>query len=176
MSSADTPFDAVFEVGGEEMDLGDLVSAVKDVGTRLGDWIDPVRSAAIAGMEHVIVPGSQRLELVFALRRLPALSPEQFRDHWLNVHAEIARGIGALQGYRQFHADDQHSEAAAASAGVGVADFEGAAEAYYQNSEAFLKIMSEPAVAADALADERTFIDHSRSVLGLYRTVWDSAV
>jgi len=176
MATAEPSFDAVFELGGEEADLALVVAAVKDVGSRLGDWIDPSRSAAIAGTEHVIVPGHQPLELVFPLRRLPTLTSEQFHDHWLNKHSKVALQVPGLQGYRQFHADAAVSADAAASAGVTICDFEGVAEGFYESRDAFLQIMAQPAVTADALADERTFIDHARSVIGLYRVSWDAAV
>jgi hypothetical protein len=176
MAAAEPPFDAVFEVGAEDADLAVIAAAVKDVAGRLGEWVDPSRSAAIAGTEHVIVPGNQPLELVFALRRLPTLTSQQFHDHWLNEHAEIARRVPGLRGYRQFHAEAAASADAAASAGLAGCDFEGTAEGFFENRDAFLQTMAQPAVTADALADERTFIDHARSVIGLYRVAWDAAV
>ena len=175
MADAPLSFDAVFELSSDD-DLDRLISAVQGVGKAVEQWTVPERSAAIAGTEHVIVPGQRPLLLVFPLRRLESLTSEQFHDYWLHKHAEVALDVPGLQGYRQFHADAAASAAAAAAAGVGISDFEGAAEGYYQDIDAFLEVMSKPEVAADALEDEKRFIDHARSVIGLYRISWDHEV
>lgn len=171
MGASPPSFDVVFEIGGENADLGALVASVKGFSQRLEGWVEPARSAALAGVEHVIVAGSRPLLLVYALRRLPRLSADAFHDYWLHTHAEMGRRVPGQQGYRQFHADAAASRAAAEAAGVAISAFDGAAEAYYQDVEAFLAIMARPEITADALADERNFIDHTRSVMGLYRLV-----
>jgi hypothetical protein len=116
------------------------------------------------------------LTLVFALHRLPSLSSEQFHDYWLNKHAEVGRAVPGLQGYRQFHANQEATKAAAEAVGVALSDFEGAAEGFYRSLKDFLEIMSKPEVAADAIEDEKKFIDHSRSVIGLYHVAWNMPV
>lgn len=173
-AGTDAAYDAVFEVGGGDIDFGELVSAVKDVGIRLGDWVDLSRSTAMAGEEYTVIPGSEPMELLFALHRLPSLGAVEFHQHWRNEHAELARKITVLQGYRQFHADADASGAACESAGLMDERFDGAAEGFYRSRDAFMRIMSDPAVTVDALEDERTFIDHGRSVIGLYHVAWDS--
>lgn len=167
--AAPPSFDAVFEVGGEDADLGFLIASVKGFSERLDGWVEPARSAALAGVEHVIVAGSRPLVLVYALRRLPRLSSDAFHDYWLHTHAEMGRRVPGQQGYRQFHAFAEATRAASAAAGVALSAFDGVAEAYYQDVETFLALMARPEVSADALADERNFIDHTCSVMGLYR-------
>jgi hypothetical protein len=132
-------------------------------GGRLGAQVDGSRSAAVAGEEHVIVGGDEAVLLVYALRRLSALTHEQFCDHWLNRHAEFGRRVPGLRGYRQFHADESATAAAAAAAGVGITDLDGVAEAFYADVQDFLALMATPEVAADAMEDEKRFIDHARS-------------
>ena len=100
------------------------------MGKRLGNLLDPARSAVIAGIEHIIIPGEQSLMLVFALRRLESLTSDEFHDYWLNHHAEVALTVPDLQGYRQFHAEADFTAEAADAVGVGITDFEGAAEGY----------------------------------------------
>lgn len=157
-------FDVLFELGGEDLPFETLVTAVAGLGDRLQPFVDTTCSAAIVGTERIIIPGSQRLLLVMALRRLPKFSPEEFHAFWLNEHAgEVSQSVSDLQGYRQFHADESATQAAARATGVAIDDLDGAAEGYFPNIEVFLDIMARPEVAADA-----GFIDHSRSVMWLY--------
>jgi hypothetical protein len=50
-------------------------------------------------------------------------------------------------------------------------DFNGAAQGYYRDVKDFLEIMAQPEVTADAIEDEKNFIDHSRSVMGLFKII-----
>ncbi|MBE0595892.1 MAG: EthD domain-containing protein [Desulfuromonadales bacterium] len=171
MKGEPASFEAVFEVGSPGGDWAELTALFAGVVRNLADWIVAEKSAVIAGTEHVILPGECPLLLIFALRRLPALTSPQFHDYWLNRHAEVARTVPVLRAYRQFHADAKASAAAGRALGLGIVDFEGAAQGYYRDIGDFMAIMAQPAVVADALADEKRFIDHGRSVLGLYRVV-----
>jgi len=164
-------FDAVVELGGIGVDPYALADAVEPLGGWLDDCVDADRSAAVVGTEHVVVPGDEPLHLVYALRRLPALTPEAFRDHWQGPHAEIGRSVPGSQGYRQVHGDPAASARAAKAAGVRGDDFDGVAEAYYRDVDAFLAIIQQPAIIEVALADEARFIDRARSPIGIFRAV-----
>jgi EthD domain len=142
-----------------------LVDAVRGVGADFGQFIDPARSAALAGGEHVIVPGEERLMLAMAIRRLPSLTHEQYVEHWSTVHAELGRKVPGSQGYRQVRPVEPLSRQVADTAGLGVADLDGVALAYYSDEEAFFSIMGNAEVTSSLLADEQTFIDHSASAL-----------
>jgi EthD domain-containing protein len=145
---------------------GDLLTgAVRGIAADLGPLIDPARSAALAGAEHVIVPGEQPLMLAMAIRRLPSLTHEQYVGHWSTAHAELGRAVPGSQGYRQVRAVAPLSRQVAAAAGVGVADLDGVALAYYADEQAFFAIMGNAEVTGPLLADEQTFIDHARSAL-----------
>lgn len=157
-------FDGFFELGGEDLPFETLVASVSGLSERLRPLIDPASSAAVVGTEHVIMPGSHKLFLVMALRRLPKFSRAAFADYWGDHHAsEVSNTVSDLPGYRQFHADEAASRNAAKAAGLTIDDFEGTAEGYYRTMDEFLEIMARPEVAADA-----GFIDHSRSVMWLY--------
>ena len=144
-------------------DWGRLFDLARAAGEQLSGVIDPARSAAIAGVEHDIVPGEMPILLVYALRRLPTLTHEGFSDYWLHHHADFGRRIQAGRGYRQLHGDLEASSELAAAAGVAIDDLDGIAEAAYPDLQVFLEVMAQPAVAAEAMEDEKTFIDHSRS-------------
>lgn len=140
-----------------------LPDAVSGVATEFGSLIDPLGSAALAGGEHVIVPGEERLMLAMAIRRLPSLRREQYAEHWETVHAELGRQVPGSQGYRQVRPEAQLSRQVAAAAGFGVDDLDGVALAYYSDEQAFFGIMGNPEIVGPLLADEQTFIDHAAS-------------
>ena len=158
------PFDVMLELRGEDVSFDLLIKAIEGIGERLGPLIDATNSAALLGNEHMIVPGNEPLFLNMVLRRPSKWSREDWHDHWLEHHAaDVRENVSGLQGYRQFHADEQASKEAAESARVGIYDYEGTAEGYYSDIEKFLETLSDPEVAKDT-----GFIDHSRSVMWLY--------
>lgn len=161
--TADGPgFAAVLHVVG----AGDrLAAALGGIGADLAPLIDPAGSATLAGCEHAIVPGDQPLMLAMAIRRLPSLTHEQYLEHWSTTHAELGRSVPGSQGYRQVRPDAELSRRVAGAAGVGVADLDGVALAYYADEQAFFAIMGNAEVTGRLLADERTFIDHAASAL-----------
>lgn len=143
----------------------------------LGDHLDRAASALIAGTEHHILPGWGSLQLVFALRRLPAMRQASFQDYWLHRHVVHPLGVvqrGGVLRYRQFHADDVLTARWAGPLGCGIADFDGVAEVYYRHPDEIVEGFSRPEVARDALEDERRFIDHARSFIGFYRIGLDT--
>jgi hypothetical protein len=172
MQKSPPAFDAIFEVAAADATWDQLIRAVDGIGDRLGGLINLSKSAVIAGTEHVIIPGEQALMIIFALRRLDALSSMEFHDYWLHKHSQVALEVPNLKGYKQFHADPAATARAAEALGVGIKDFEGTAEGSFESLDDFLKIMSSPEVAQRALEDEKKFIDHSRSSIGLYHVAW----
>jgi hypothetical protein len=135
-----------------------------------GGWIDAKRSSALAGSEYDIMPGIAPELIVFALRRLATLTRQEFQNYWLNVHADFGRRISGNR-YRQFHADPHATRQVARRAHMQAADFDGVAEAYFADITALNAMLASPQVAEAALADEKRFIDHSRSVFGIYQTI-----
>jgi len=157
-------FDVVFELRGENLSFEGLSRSVEGIGERLGPAVDVHTSAALVGVEHEIVPGSERLFLNMVLRRLPEWGRANWQAHWIDHHAaEVRENVSGLQGYRQFHADEGASMAAAKSAGLAIHDYEGTAEGYYSDIDKFLETLSDPEVQKDT-----GFIDHGRSVMWLY--------
>jgi hypothetical protein len=163
-TSAGPAFAAVIHVNlADRADL--LADAVHGAGAEFGQLIDPGRSAALAGSEHVIVPGEERLMLAMAIRRLPSLTHEQYVEHWSTIHAELGWKVPGSQGYRQVRRAAPLSRQVADAAELGVADLDGVALAYYSDEQAFFSIMGNADVTGPLLADEQTFIDHSASAL-----------
>jgi hypothetical protein len=150
----------------------ELLADAADLSGRLGDQVDRSRSIALAGSDHVMLAGPGPAVLVYALRRLPWLTPAAFCDYWQSVHAEFGRRALAGQGYRQVHADPALSASLAESAGVTVHDLDGAVVSESTSWEASRKRRANPdlrAAGSAALADEDNFIDHTRSMAMRYQ-------
>ncbi|MEM8769088.1 MAG: EthD domain-containing protein [Pseudomonadota bacterium] len=112
------------------------------------------------------------IRITFLLRRKPELTREAFQDYWLNEHGPLvashARHIHAMR-YVQVHAIDHPANAAMAEARGGMeAPYDGVAEVTFENRDALVAALSEPAgqaAAAALLEDEARFIDLPNSPL-----------
>ena len=157
-------FDIIFELRGEEVSFDNLIDSIKGLGGKIELLIDQSNSAALVGKEHIIVEGTEALFLNMLLRRPKKWSRADWHAHWLDHHAaEVKENIKGLEGYRQFHADEDASRKASKETKVDIYDYEGTAEGYYSSLEKFLETLSDPEVAKDT-----GFIDHARSVMWLY--------
>jgi hypothetical protein len=167
MATGSVIFDVALAVAGPEGHLDRLVESVAGIASD-DAAIDMQRSAAAAGVEHPIVPGSEPLVHLFALRRLPNITNSEFHHHWLTIHSELGHKIPGIGAYNQFHCEPDHSARAAQAAGVAGSDFDGVAETYCHDLDAFNTIMSSAEVADEGLSDQREFIDAGRSTAALY--------
>lgn len=113
------------------------------------------------------------VKLVFCVRRLSRLSPEEFQDYWLNTHAPLVRSHAKTLGIRRYlqtHTDIGNpglQQAMAASRGA-PEEYDGVAELWWDSVESFAASAGTPegrAASRELLEDERRFIDHSRSPL-----------
>jgi hypothetical protein len=158
---------AIVEVESATVSVPELVDELADLGTLLAPHLDPRECAVMAGTEHVIIAGTAPLTLVYPIRRVASMSRAAFVQRWFRGHVEVAADAGNLGKfrYRQFHADPEANERAAATIGVGRADFDGAAIGFYDTVDDFIRIAVDPDMRIE---DELHFIDHSRSTLGLY--------
>jgi hypothetical protein len=162
-------FEALLDLRLEGDDPHPLVDALAGCASRLAPVIDAARSALLVGHDHPIEEGGGPLIYVVALRKLPELSDARFHDYWLTTHARVVRPQPFGRGYRQLHADEQRTRAAARALGVGIDDFGGTALAFHQSLAQFGQIMTSVQVAEGALSDESRFLDQARCVVGLYR-------
>jgi hypothetical protein len=105
---------------------------------------------------------------LFALRRLPSVSNAEFGDHWFTIHSGLGHTIPGIGAYNQFHCQPAASARAAAAAGVALSDYDGVAETFCRDLDAFNTIMTSAEVADEGISDQREFIDASRSTAALY--------
>lgn len=111
------------------------------------------------------------IKLVYCLRRLPALSREEFQRYWRQTHGPLVRDRAATLGikrYVQVHTlESPLNEALRASRGSDPDIFDGVAELWWDSAEAFSAGASTPEgrqAARELYEDEKRFIDFSRSI------------
>jgi len=149
---------------GAEERIGGLAAA-------LDDTLLPDESSLLATQRHAILQGRDHIRLFFGLRRLSRLSPAAFHDYWLNHHADFGRRLIPPYSYHQLHADRMMTKRLATATSLAPSDLDGIVEVDFPDIDAFVDQLSRPDVAEEALADERKFIDHSRSMMWAYRTI-----
>jgi len=109
------------------------------------------------------------VKMVFCLRRLPALSAEEFSRYWREEHAELFRRYAATLGvrrYTQSHCVPGRMNDALRQHRGGPEAFDGVAEVWYDDLATLLAAISsdEGRAAGEALIkDELQFIDHAAS-------------
>jgi hypothetical protein len=165
-----TSFDAVLEVSVPDgTDPARLLDGLDGLVDRLGGAADPARSAAVLGVDHTIIEGSGALQLFYCLRRVPALTHEQFSAYWLNQLVEHTTKTPGKSAYRQLHADPDLTLRASKAAGVAIDDVDGVALEWYPDMASFWSAVgwaNEP--DAGVIQAETQMSDFSRalSILG----------
>ena len=115
------------------------------------------------------------IRLVFALRRRPELSLEEFQDYWLNKHAPLVASFTddlKIMRYVQTHTlgDEPGTASAQKARGNMEPEYDGVAELWWASEpELMANMNTAPAQAAGAalLEDEAKFIDLPNSPLWL---------
>ena len=92
------------------------------------------------------------VKAIYLIRRKPDMSFEDFHRYWREVHGAIAARIPGMRRYVQCHATDD------------TAEYDGAAEAWFDDMAAVTRAVASPEYAA-ARADEARFIDLARTTL-----------
>lgn len=98
------------------------------------------------------------VKLIYCIARKQELSVEEFQRHWRETHAPIAARIPGIRRYVQCHT------LPSLYAGKTPPPYDGVAELWFDDLEAFQRAVASPEVKT-AREDELKFIDHSRSSL-----------
>jgi len=101
------------------------------------------------------------VKLVYCFARRPDLSFEEFSAYWRDVHGPMGARIPGLRRLVQSVAIRDPRDAAAPS-------FDGMAELWFDDLEAVMRARGSDEWRAST-ADERNFIDHSRTAYFLSR-------
>ncbi len=96
------------------------------------------------------------VKAIYLIRRKPGMSREDFHRYWREVHGTIAARIPGMRRYVQCHA--------IANPSATDDDYDGAAEAWFDDMEAVARAVASPEYAA-AREDEGRFIDLERTTL-----------
>jgi hypothetical protein len=156
---------------GAMLDLtGPTCESVLPLVTSLRRVLRPIaaQSVVLAGTEHVLAPGEDACQFLVVLAPLPSLSQEAFHTYWLEHHARVVRPGRSGRGYRQFHADPDASRIIGQAIGLSTRGFEGTATGYVPDLATFRTALGDAQRLAPILEDERRFIDHTRTAIGLY--------
>jgi uncharacterized protein (TIGR02118 family) len=94
------------------------------------------------------------VKAIYLIRRKPGMSIEDFHRYWREVHGAIAARIPGMRRYVQCHA--------LGGTDAPPADYDGAAEAWFDDMAAVRLALASPEYAA-ARADEARFIDLERT-------------
>lgn len=69
---------------------------------RSSEWPTAHRRTSVVASEHVVVDGPatpDMVKAVYMVVRLPGLTAEEFRSHWLDAHAELGSHLPGLRRY-----------------------------------------------------------------------------
>jgi uncharacterized protein (TIGR02118 family) len=112
------------------------------------------------------------IKIVFCVRRLPTLSPDEFYRYWLESHGPLVRRHAAtlrIRRYTQGHTfTDPRIDPAVTARGCEVQPYDGVAEVSWDSIEDLVDAGSTPegrAAGRALLEDERRFIDLPNSSL-----------
>jgi uncharacterized protein (TIGR02118 family) len=109
------------------------------------------------------------IKLVFALRRKPELSREEFQRYWLETHGPLVRSHAETLGIRRYvqvHTMPEEVNAGLRESRGAPDSYDGVAELWYDSLEAIAAVVGTEegrAALAALLDDERRFIDHANS-------------
>jgi len=110
------------------------------------------------------------IKLVMCLMRREGMSRAEFQDYWLSSHAKLwAKHAPAYRSKRYVQAhtvETPLNDGLRASRGMGP-PYDGVAEVWFESEADLMEALGTPegeAASAVLLADEGTFIDHSKSV------------
>lgn len=131
--------------------------------------IDLSRSSAIAGHRHVLMTRGGPCMMIFALTPPTAMTPPDFFAYWRDRHAPmVIAASGGKGSYYQLHGNMAASTRLAERLSLRGPIFAGHAGGWMKDPALLGKSLSFPASVA-ALEDERQFIDHARSSMGVFR-------
>jgi hypothetical protein len=105
------------------------------------------------------------IKLIYCVRRLPHLSMQEFQAHWLEHHSQFGPRVKSIRRYVQYHVlqDDPIREAMAQAGVSQVEPFDGVAMAWFDDLKSLREDVSGNSVVAEALEDEKHFINPTRT-------------
>jgi hypothetical protein len=119
--------------------------------------VDKTASLVMTGTLHDVRPGDGAILVIMLATRHADLSHAAFAARWLEGHAPFGLRTDA-SAYRQLH-------------GSAEGGFDGIGMVWFRDLDHVAAARAAPEIARDATADEMLFIDHSRSMLAMFRMI-----
>lgn len=119
---------------------------------------DQPGSVVLAGTQYVVKPGDGAILVMMLVRRRADFSHQAFRERWLDGHARFGLQTAA-SGYHQLHPREEPAPDG----------FDGAGLVFFRDLDHVANARAAPEIAREATRDEMQFIDHSRSMLAMFR-------
>lgn len=109
------------------------------------------------------------MKVIYCLKLLPSLTPDQFLKYWLEVHAPLVRAnqrVLRIVRYIQVHTDHGPFLEKLRSFRGSPEPYDGVAEIWYESREALETLGRDPAARTASrllFEDEQRFVDSARS-------------
>lgn len=151
--------------------------ALVDIGRRLAPLLDPDRSMAIVGHDHVFVdpPAPTPARYQYLMHRRADFTHEAYLHRYLTVHSAFGLRTANIEGYVQLHVDMDRSRRLGRAVGLEAEPCDSMSELHITSVAHFLDgIIADPDVGAEAQEDEERFVDRPRSFGFAHRVVQGS--
>lgn len=157
----------------EATDAERLVAAAGE----LHPVIDPARSMAIIGVDHVFIePAPTPVRYQYLMHRRADFTHERYLERYRTVHHEFGLRTPNISGYVQLHVDQDASRELGGATGLHAPPCDSMSELHLTSVDHFVEgIIADPAVGAAAQEDEERFVDRDRSFGFAHRLVQGSA-
>jgi uncharacterized protein (TIGR02118 family) len=112
------------------------------------------------------------IKVLGLLTRKPQLTPEQFVDHWLNIHGPLALGVPGIRRYVQSHITGSRTRPDIPETNVEV---DGIAELWYDDLESLQRASATPEMkrltddGALFISQIKTYILDEKEIIPLRR-------
>jgi hypothetical protein len=152
--------DAVLELGlPDTAEFAVLVDRVESLLSVFQGRVDPLRSVAIVGQEHVLVSGEGPFQLFRCFGKRNDISLQRFKDHFLNIHSQFGVGLPGRPPYRQLHRDEAATARLRELTGFTNQPIDGIAQLMFYGPEAMSSLGGDPERAKATSDDGALFID-----------------
>jgi uncharacterized protein (TIGR02118 family) len=95
------------------------------------------------------------------VKRNPALSVEEFHQHWRTRHADLIRNNPAAQRYVKRY---EQNHRLASDYGHGEPEYDGAVSQWFESADDFWAMVTDPTYQAEVGPDERSLLDFDKTV------------
>ena len=154
------------DIRGEAANLERLIRLVDGMHDALIDVAHPDLSTTLFGKDVVFVEPDPNaaIRYQYLMRKNASYDHAAYLKRYREVHSQFGLRLEGIKGYVQFHVDPEASRALSQAAGFGAFGVDSVSELYLASVESFLEGVSGSPVGAQAINDEKQFVDRTNSV------------